>query len=299
MRKWMRVAVIVVEFNDAEETIRYVREIQTYQNIQRIVVVDNHSTALNTVSLLKEVQNEKVVVLQSDKNGGYNYGNNLGIKYLQEQKEEYDYFIISNPDIKIEEKAIERCLQVLENDEKVAVVAPRMYDANNQPIRRSSWKIRTFWRDVVHSTRVLEVMFYPILRHGEYSQKEYSKELLEVEAISGAFFIIKREVWEQIGELDENVFLFYEEDILAQKLKEKGYKTISVNDVRFIHYESRTIGKTLSYYRKMRELQKSKMYYHEKYNHINKIQRFFLQVLNICRKIELIFEIPIRKIRKK
>ncbi len=299
MRKLMRVAVVVVEFNDAEETVKYVKKIAQYQNIQRIVVVDNHSTDLKEVGLLKEIQDEKVVVLQSDRNGGYNYGNNFGIRYLKEQNEEYDCYIVSNPDINIEEEAIDRCLQVLESDEKVGVVAPRMQDANNQPIRRSSWKIRTFWRDVVHSTRLLEVMFYPILRNGEYSQKEYSKELLEVEAISGAFFIIKREVLEQIGEFDENVFLFYEEDILAQKLKEKGYKTISVNDVKFIHYESQTIGKTLSYYRKMRELQKSKMYYHEKYNHMNGIQRFFLQVLNICRKIELILEIPIRKIGKK
>ena len=299
MRKFMKVAVMIVEFNDAEQTIKYVNEIAQYKNIQRIVVVDNHSTELNTMNLLKEIQNEKVIILQSDKNGGYNYGNNFGIQYLQEQKEEYDYFIISNPDIEIEEKAIERCLQVLENDEKVAIAAPRMYDAQNHPIRRSSWKIRTFWRDVIHSTRLLEVLFYLQLRNGEYSQKEYSQDLLQVEAICGAFFIVKREVLQQIGNLDENVFLFYEEDILAQKLKEKGYKTISVNDVKFVHYESQTIGKTLSYYRKMRELQKSKMYYHEKYNHMNGIQRFFLQVLNICRKIELILEIPIRKIGKK
>ena len=40
----MKVAVIIVEFNDAEETIKYVKKIETYKNIQRIVVVDNLST---------------------------------------------------------------------------------------------------------------------------------------------------------------------------------------------------------------------------------------------------------------
>ena len=82
----MKVAVIIVEFNDAEQTIKYVNEIAQYKNIQRIVVVDNHSTELNTMNLLKEIQNEKVIILQSDKNGGYNYGNNFGIQYLQEQE---------------------------------------------------------------------------------------------------------------------------------------------------------------------------------------------------------------------
>lgn len=295
----MKVAMIVVAFNDAEETVKYVKKISEYQNIQRIVVVDNHSTELNTFNLLKEAENEKVVVLQSDKNGGYGYGNNFGIRYLEEKSEKYDYFIISNPDIEVEERAINRCLEVLEQNEKIAIVAPRMLNAENKPIRRSSWKMRTFGLDVIHSTRLLEACFYAKLRQGEYSEKEYAQDVLEVEAISGAFFIIKYSILKEIGMFDENVFLFYEEDILAKKLQEKGYKTVSVNDVKFIHYESQTIGKTLNYYNKMKQLYKSKMYYHTKYNHIAIWQKVIFQILNVFRKIELMIEIPIRKILKK
>lgn len=299
MRKCMKVAMIVVAFNDAEETVKYVKKLSKYQSIQQIVVVDNHSTDLNAMSLLKQVESEKVAVLQSDKNGGYSYGNNFGIRYLEEKGEEYDYLIISNPDIEVEERAINRCLEVLRNDEKIAIAAPRMYNLKKQPIRRSSWKMRTFALDVIHSTRLLEACFYAKLRQGEYSTEEYTQDVLEVEAISGAFFMVKYEILKEIGMFDENVFLFYEEDILAKKLQEKGYKTVSVNDVKFIHYESQTIGKTLNYYNKMKQLYKSKMYYHEKYNHIKVWQKVIFQILNIFRKIELMLEIPIRKILKK
>lgn len=299
MEKFMKVAVIIVEFNDAEETVKYVKTIREYQTIQRIVVVDNHSTDLNAIRLLKEVENEKVVIVQSDKNGGYNYGNNFGIHYLGEKGEKYDAIIISNPDIAIEEKAIEQCLEVLEMQPSVGVVAPRMYNSENKPIRRSSWKTRTFWLDVIHSTRLLEMIFYKKLRQGEYSEKDYTQDLLQVEAISGAFFIIKYEVYQQIGGFDENVFLFYEEDILAKQLQEKGYQIMSMNHSKFIHYESQTIGKTLSYYRKMKELYKSKMYYQKKYNDIHFVQKCLFEILNLCRKIELILEIPIRKVLKK
>lgn len=103
----------------------------------------------------------------------------------------------------------------------------------------------------------------------------------------------------QIESFDDNVFLFYEEDILAHKIKECGYKTVSLNSEKFIHYESQTIGKTLSYYKKMKQLYKSKMYYHKTYNKINGIQCFIYGILNICRKIELFVEIPIRKLFKK
>ena len=143
------------------------------------------------------------------------------------------------------------------------------------------------------------VLFYKVLRNGEYSNKEYETELLEVEAISGAFFAIKSNVLREIDMFDENVFLFYEEDILAKRLAEKEYKTISLNSEKFIHYESQTIGKTFNYYKKMRQLFVSKMYYHKNYNNINIFQVVIYHILNICRKIELLIEIPLRKLLKK
>ena len=295
----MKVAVIIVNYNDADDTLKYVNTITEYEIINRIVVVDNNSTTTGTFDTLKKLESDKVKVIQSDKNGGYDYGNNFGIKYLDSLNEEYDYYIISNPDIEISEDTIKHCLEVINSDENIGIIAPRMFNKENNPIRRSSWKIRTFWLDVVHSTRILELLFYKILRNGEYSNKEYEQEILEVEAISGAFFIIRAKALKEIELLDDNVFLFYEEDILAHKLKEKQYKTISLNSEKFIHYESQTIGKSLSYYRKMKQMFKSKMYYHKTYNNINLLQVFVFHVLNICRKIELLIEIPIRKLLHK
>ena len=138
-----------------------------------------------------------------------------------------------------------------------------------------------------------------LLRNGEYSNRDYENEILEVEAISGAFFIIRKNLLKQINYFDESVFLFYEEDILAKKMKEIGYSVVSLNSEKFIHFESQTIGKTFNYYKKMSQLFKSKMYYHINYNNINSLQKMVFYILNICRKIELLFEIPIRKILKK
>lgn len=295
----MKVAVIIVNYNDAEDTLKYVKKITEYETINRIVVVDNKSTTTETFEKLKSLESFKVKVIESDKNGGYDYGNNFGIRYLDSLHEDYDYYIISNPDIEVSEKAIKHCLDVINSDNKIGVISPRMLNKDGKPIRRSSWKVRTFGLDVVHSTRILELLFYKILRNGEYSNKEYENEVLEVEAISGAFFIIKANLLKEVGLLDENVFLFYEEDILAHKLKEKNYKTISLNSEHFIHYESQTIGKSLSYYRKMKQMFKSKMYYHKTYNKINLLQISLFHILNVCRKLELLIEIPIRKLLNK
>ena len=295
----MKVAVIIVNYNDAEQTVLYVNKIKEYKNIQKIVVVDNLSTKTDSMNVLRKIEDDKVNIIQSGKNGGYSYGNNFGVKYLESFDEKFDYIIISNADIEIDENAIDKCLQVLENDKNVGIIAPRMYNSLNKPIRRSSWKIRTFALDIIHSTRLLELIFYKKLRNGEYSNKEYEKVLLEVEAISGAFFVIRYDLLKKVNYLDENVFLFYEEDILAKKIKENGYKIISRNDVKFIHYESKTIGKTLNYYNKIKQLYKSKLYYHKTYNNITSLQIFIFKILNIFRRIELLIEIPLRKLFKK
>lgn len=295
----MKVAVIIVNYNDVEDTQNYVNTITKYDIINRIVVVDNQSPTPGTLEKLKKLESEKVSVIQSEKNGGYDYGNNYGIRFLQKNNEQYDYYIISNPDISVTEEAIKHCLEVAENDSKIAVIAPRMFNKDGNPIRRSSWKMRTFWLDVVHSTRLLEIIFYKVLRNGEYSNKDYEKEILEVEAISGAFFIIKNKVLNEMELFDENIFLFYEEDILAKMISEKNYKIVSLNSENFVHYESQTIGKTFNYYKKMKHLFISKMYYHKKYNKINLLQIFVFHVLNLCRKIELLIEIPVRKLLKK
>ena len=207
----------------------------------------------------------------------------------------YDYVIISNPDIRIEDDAIKATLSFLERNEKAAIAAPKMLNKEGLPLRRSAWKIRTPGIDMVNSTRTTQLLLNPIFKKGEYSEEDYKREVLEVEAISGAFFAIKYEVLKEIDYFDENVFLFYEEDILATKVKELGYKVYSLNNVTFEHFESNSINKALSYYNKMKRLQTSKMYYQKTYNKINAFQNAIFIILNFWRRVELLIEIPVRK----
>ena len=306
----MRTGIIIVNYNNEDETSEFVNKIVKFNSIDKIIVVDNMSTTIGAFNKLKELEAlnstfdyEKIEVVSSGKNGGYSYGNNYGLKILNEDEKnnniKYDYIIISNSDIDVKEKAIIHMASFLRENDEVAAIAPRMFYKDDVPARRSSWKLRTAKRDIVHSTRLLELLFYPVLRNGEYSEEDYKNNKLEVEAISGSFFMIKKDIFEQIGMFDENVFLFYEEDILGKKLKDIDKKIISLNDEKFIHYESQTIGKVFNYFKKMRILYDSKMYYQINYNNINGITKFLFKVLYLFRKIELLIEVPIRKLLKK
>ena len=90
----MKVAVIIVNYNDSDDTTKYVKMITEYEIINRIVVVDNNSTYDGEISRLKKLESPKTIVIKAEKNGGYDYGNNFGIKYLENLGEKYDYYII-------------------------------------------------------------------------------------------------------------------------------------------------------------------------------------------------------------
>lgn len=295
----MNTGIIILNYNSTDDTIKYVNKIKDYNILNKIVIVDNLSTESNCMEKLNKLKNDKIHVIRAEKNGGYSYGNNFGIKYLESLNEKFDYIIISNPDIDIKEDAIETCINFLEKNEKAAVCAPRMVDGNQNPSRRSSWKIRKPTIDMINSTRLTELLFWWVVRRGEYSLQDYEKPELKVEAVSGAFFVIKYDVLKKCNFFDENTFLFYEEDILANKVEKLGYEEYSLNNISFTHYESQTIDKAYSYFKKVKMLQKSKMYYQKKYNKINILQIAVFEILNLWRKIELIIEVPVRKALKK
>ena len=101
-----------------------------------------------------------------------------------------------------------------------------------------------------------------------------------VDVVSGCFFLIKSTVLEEIGFLDENVFLYYEENILAKKLKKLKLKSVINNEVVIIHNHSVTIDKNINRRRKLKVLRNSQFYYEEKYNNASKFELFIMKMFS-------------------
>lgn len=290
----MKFAIIVLNYNDHENTLKYIENVKDYDCVDKIIVVDNNSTNKDEVHILKEVESDKVEVLCSEKNGGYAYGNNLGLKYL-EKIGNYEYVAISNPDVYVDEETIKECLNYLKSHNKVAIVAPRMHFVTG-PARRAAWKKRTPIIDIANSTRITEVLLYPFFKMGEYSRKDYEVEDLKVDCIAGSFFIAKYDSLKKVNYMDENTFLFYEEDILGERLRNIGLEIHMLNKLKFMHYDSQTIGKLMNMFKKQDILFDSRIYYQKNYNKANLFTIEILKILRYIRKLELIFEVPIKKI---
>ena len=257
-------AVIILNYNDPTNTIRYVNEIKKYKCIDRIIVVDNKSPD-GSYEKLRKLSVDNIDVIETDGNKGYAYGNNYAIRYLNDKYGEHNYIVISNPDVEVSEDAYNKCLEFLDNNSDVAICAPRMYDINDKPHQLSGWKLRNLHNDIMDSSPALTALVNrPHLER--YTAKYLSKDIAYVDCCAGSFFMIRHEAFKKVNYFDENTFLYFEEDILGNKLKKSGYKNVVLNTCKFKHYESVTVDQNMTSYRKFKNLQKSKRYYHTHYN---------------------------------
>lgn len=256
----MTTAIIILNYNDYETTKSMLENIKNYQVLDLILVVDNKSLD-NSYQKLKEYENNKIKVIQTDNNLGYAYGNNYGLKYLQ--KEKIDYVIISNPDVSFKEEVILK----LKNDlskENISLVAPIVIE-NNQESK--GWKLPHFKEDLLSNMNYFHKYSKKML---SYKDEYYdNKDLVKVEVVHGCFFMIKLSDFKDIDYFDEGTFLYYEENILGSKLKNKGYESYIDLNVKVNHNLSISVDKNINNLKKYKILKTSQIYYEKKYNHLN------------------------------
>lgn len=265
----MKNGIVILNYNDSKNTSLILEDIKDYKVLNYIIVVDNKSTD-DSVKKLKKFENDKIRIVEAFENKGYAAGNNVGIKYLMENYD-VENIIISNPDIIVREEDINSLIKDLDRKE-VDVVAPVV----KEPLGFShGWKLPTFLSELVSNIPFFRRFEMSLL---SYPDKEYENDLTKVDVVKGCFFIIKKEVFESIDFFDENTFLYYEEIIMAKKLKEKGCNTYVDNRVTIIHALSQSVDKSVNRIKKFKILKESQ-YYYEKY--VNQMNVFKLLILRI------------------
>ena len=278
----MKNGFLIINYRDAATTIRLLNNIKDYPNIDQIVVVDNNSQD-NSVSLIEATNIKNLVVLSSNVNHGYSAAINIGVKYLASSLGSCR-LIISNSDIIIKSSLdLEKIYQALTKD--VVVVGPTV---NEHGLINHGWHLPTPWQEVILNIPYLGKHYES--KHLLYPKTYYQKESSVVEAVSGCFFATTSNFLKQINYFDEGVFLYYEENILATKVKQEHKKIMILNQVTIIHDHSLSIDKSLHRLKKYNILKASQIYFERNYNRANIWQLFFLHLTIFLTRILLFFK---------
>lgn len=266
------VGIVILNYNSVELVKSLCMNLEKVKKISKIVVVDNSSTD-NSVAELKKILNSKVDLVFSETNNGYSSGNNKGIKYLIEKYEDIQNICILNPDVEIlDEEIFEKLNEELERNEDLGIISPFMLMNGKKKINLTYWK----------APQGIDNIFLSL----GLSNRFYKKITWKKEVIPGSFLFFNKKLIKEINFLDENVFLYQEENILYQKLKNINKRMKIIENTYYNHnheHKDRSLNNEL-FHNKI--LFNSMIYYEQKYN--SKYSFITIKILKILTKLRQI-----------
>lgn len=178
----------------------------------------------------------QVRLIENSENVGFARGNNLGMK-----KARGKYILLLNSDTKVIGVALEKLVLFLDSHPKVAVASPRLV----YPDLSDQGAARTFPTPInaFYGRRSLLTRFFPNNRFSKkylVSRMHTTNVPFEVDWVSGACLMVRKNVIEEIGPLDEKFFMYWEDVDLCFRIKQKGWKVICDPEAIVIHYEGKS-----------------------------------------------------------
>lgn len=263
--KYKYVFVILVYRNtqDLKECIESIAEkVDNYK-----IIVVNAFYDVVSESEAKDIAEQYGCDFMSIENRGYSFGNNTGIEYAY-NKYDFDYIVVSNPDITIEKFDDD----VLSN--KWGIVAPKIIAAddrmqNPMSLIENKMSERLVYKGLKQDKKfffLLGVMLNKLSQTmGVMLMKCRGKKQQKIYVAHGSFVLISKETVSTLGPrlYDENMFLFGEEGVLAQMAKKAGIETYYVTDILVHHKEDGSMK--LGNFSVNDELKKANIYYYEHY----------------------------------
>jgi GT2 family glycosyltransferase len=248
----MQLSVIILNYN-----VRYFLE-QCVLSVQKalegiegeIIVVDNNSSDDSCAMMRSRFPNVKLI--ENKDNLGFPKGNNIGVA---EAKGEY--VCILNPDTVVAEGTFSKVLQFVNSDKvnplELGIVGCKLVDGTGTFLPESKRGVPTPW---VAFTKIFGL--YKMFPKSHYFNKYYAQHLTEfqtgeVDILVGAFMVLKRDLYLEVGGFDENCFMYSDDIDLSYMVQQLGRKNYYFADTTVIHYKGESTVRDGTYMKRFRE----------------------------------------------
>ena len=234
----MQLSVVIVNYNVKYFLEQCLKAVQIAgQNIEmEVFVVDNKSVD-GSVEMVRNSFPE-VKLIANEENVGFSRANNQAIHQSQGQ-----YILLLNPDTIVEKDTFEKCIDYMDHHPDAGGMGVKMIDGQGKFLPESKRGLPT-----------PAVAFYKItglsrlFPHSKTFNRYHmgfldEEEINEVEILSGAFMLLRKETLDKVGKLDEDYFMYGEDIDLSYRIIRGGYKNIYFPKTRIIHYKGESTKK--------------------------------------------------------
>ena len=213
----MKLTVIIVSYNVRHYVEQCLNSLYSALNgiEAEIYVVDNHSRDDTVEALTRSYPDVNLVA--SNHNLGFARANNIAVK-----QSESEYVLLINPDTFVGEGVISECLKFMDEHADAGALGVRMIDSNGNVAQESRRGLPTPMTAFYKMCGLCK-RFPKNTRFGKYymGYLPWDKPV-EIEVVSGAFFMMRRASLEKVGLLDEDFFMYGEDIDLSYRLLKAG-----------------------------------------------------------------------------
>lgn len=272
-------SIIIVNYNvrDLLENTLHSIEAASKKIRVEVFVVENASDDGSAEMVAKNFPS--VHLIRNEINLGFAKANNQAFKQARGK-----YFLVLNPDTLLQEDTLQVMLQFLEDNPDVGMSGCKIINADGtiEPNSRRSFPSPwvTFCKLSGLSTLLPKSKLF-----GKYNLTYLSDdEIYEVDALSGCFMMVRKEVYDKISGFDEDYFMYGEDLDLCYRTQKAGWKIYYVSSTKIIHYggestKRSSIDATAVFYDAMKLFVRKNL----------QLSRFSYLLINIAIKIKLGF----------
>ncbi len=240
--------VVIVNYRAAHLVIDCLRSIASEVSTlpgMRVVVVENASgddsfTKIQG-AIAAENFSEWATVLPSERNGGYAYGNNLAIRPALEDPNCPPYFLLLNPDTQVRPNALKALVDFMEQTPK-AGIAGSSFENPDGKLWPIAFRFPSLLGEIEAGLRL--GLASKLLAQWAVARQMEGVQC-QVDWLPGASMMIRRQVFDDIGLMDEGYFLYYEETDFCLQAKRAGWDCWYVPESRIMHIVGQSTGVTV------------------------------------------------------
>jgi GT2 family glycosyltransferase len=237
----VKLSVIIVNYNVCyflEQALLSVRRaVEKLGQPVEVFVVDNNS-ADGSVAMVRARFPEVILIANRD-NPGFSKGNNQALRRATGQ-----YQLLLNPDTVVEEDTFRACCDFMDAHPTCGGLGVKMLDGQGKFLPESKRALPTP-AVAFYKMFGLASVFPKSRTFGRYHLGFLDQEEThEIEVLSGAFMLLRKEALDKIGLLDEDYFMYGEDIDLSYRLTRGGWKNYYFPGTRIIHYKGESTKRT-------------------------------------------------------
>jgi GT2 family glycosyltransferase len=241
----LRLHTILINYQTPDMTIdslaSFMKEMGDRQDFA-VTLVDNASGDGSVARLQAELQRQgwqdRVTLVESDRNGGFAYGVNAGLRHC-EQGQPPEYVYLLNSDAFPGKGAVDRLVEFLDEHPAIGIAGSYIHGPEGEP-HVTAFRFPSILGEIEAAMRL--GILTRLLARWRVPIEPIPQQDLRVDWLAGASMLIRHDVFRAIGPFDDEFFLYYEETDFCRRALSEGWETWYLPGSQVMHIGSVSTG---------------------------------------------------------